>query len=199
MNLIRNSGGFRPPLYFSMYCECGCGQKTEVIKEMNKSQGRIKGQYNRFILGHHLRVNPLRYWKDKKMPQELKDKMSLLRKGQRRALKHGCSTRERWTPEYISYNCMKQRCRDAIDYAGRGIAVCDRWLGNHGFENFLKDMGPKPEGMSIERINNNGNYEPENCRWATSKEQANNRRNPALLFIKCMGLYNEYLEWRRKR
>ena len=75
---------------------------------------------------------------------------------------------------------MKQRCYNPNsaaykNYGGRGIKVCDKWLKS--FEAFYDDMGTRPEGMSIDRINNDGNYEPSNCKWSTPKEQSSNRRN----------------------
>jgi hypothetical protein len=90
--------------------------------------------------------------------------------------KHGKSR----SVEYRTWIDMKKRCYDKKnkrykDYGGRGITVCDRWL--YSFENFYTDIGPRPSNKhSIDRIKNDGNYEPGNCRWATKKEQSNNTR-----------------------
>ncbi len=95
---------------------------------------------------------------------------------------------------YTVWRKMKQRCYDPKArgfsfYGGRGITVCQRWLDS--FENFLADMGERPDGMSIDRINVNGNYEPGNCRWATNEQQSGNRRNTFLVTAfgetKCAG------------
>jgi hypothetical protein len=71
--------------------------------------------------------------------------------------------------------CTNPRSHAYEWYGGRGIKVCADWLF---FENFLRDMGERPEGRSLNRINNDGHYEKANCNWATTKEQASNRRNP---------------------
>jgi hypothetical protein len=95
---------------------------------------------------------------------------------------HNNSIRGKRTPEYITWINMKQRCLNPKNhkypiYGGRGIKVEDVWLGEEGFNNFVKDMGLKPDKFySIDRINVDGNYGPTNCKWSTPKEQANNRR-----------------------
>lgn len=99
----------------------------------------------------------------------------------RALLKHGHTTGQAMSPTYTSWSAMKKRCLNSThpdwsNYGGRGITVCNRWLGKHGFENFLADMGKRPEGRTLDRIDVNGNYERTNCRWATPAVQNANRR-----------------------
>jgi hypothetical protein len=87
------------------------------------------------------------------------------------------------TAEYRTWLAMKSRCNNQraekySQYGGRGISICSRWTS---FTNFLEDMGPRPTGMMIERIDNDGNYTPGNCRWATPAEQGRNKRNNRII------------------
>lgn len=96
----------------------------------------------------------------------------------RKHLIHGHARKKLNSPIYGSWCGMISRCTNPRNkqwdnYGGRGITVCRRW---YKFKNFLADMGEAPPGLSLDRINNDGNYEPGNCRWATAKQQANNRR-----------------------
>ena len=96
--------------------------------------------------------------------------------------KHGHAKRGRWgSPTYQSWLAMHNRCTNPKqinwpDYGGRGIRICERWRGEHGFQNFFADMGHRPMGKTLDRIDVSKNYEPDNCRWATRVEQRSNQR-----------------------
>lgn len=99
------------------------------------------------------------------------------------------------TAIYNSWMAMKKRCSCKTDehyknYGGRGIKVCARWLS---FGNFLADMGERPANMTLDRIDNNGNYEPSNCRWATVKTQRNNSRQNR--YVSFNGITKSLSEW----
>lgn len=92
---------------------------------------------------------------------------------------HGLShTRTYRAWEAMKRRCLSEKCEQYHNYGGRGITFCERW---NDFKNFLADMGKCPKGLTLERNDTNGNYEKLNCRWATIKEQQNNRRNNNLL------------------
>lgn len=124
----------------------------------------------------------------------------LLKKGKAKSC--GCiRSNGGWTvsPERSSYNSMINRCCNEKDnyyknYGGRGIKVCDRW--QKSFEDFLSDMGKRPEGFSLDRIINDGNYEPNNCRWASAIEQANNRKTNR--FVNFNGKTQTISQWSRE-
>ncbi len=110
--------------------------------------------------------------------------------------KHGCYRGDKATKTYRAWHGMKQRCLNQFDksyknYGGRCITICERW--RNSFENFLADMGESPMGASIDRIDNDKGYCPENCRWATTKQQANNRRSNVVIAFE--GRTQTLMQW----
>lgn len=111
--------------------------------------------------------------------------------GCHKSIRHGSA----YTEEYAVWMDMRNRCsqksnRQYKDYGGRGISICERW---ERFENFISDMGKRPNGYTLDRIDNNAGYSPENCRWATRKQQQRNRRNNRI--ITHNGVSHCLVEW----
>lgn len=111
---------------------------------------------------------------------------------------HGMACKSNPEPTYTSWASMKTRCtnknhKSFCRYGGRGITFCDRWAK---FENFLADMGRRPDGTTLDRIDCNGNYEPSNCRWATPKQQMENQRSTR--FVECFGERLTISDWSKR-
>jgi hypothetical protein len=130
--------------------------------------------------------------------------------GRRNAENPVRDTNGKTVPSYDIWLGIRKRCfnpkhRSYKDYGGRGITVCDRWLGKQGFANFREDMGPRPSLQhEVDRYpDNNGNYEPGNCRWATVQQNSRNRRSNTLITMfgetKCLAAWVECLDVAHRR
>ncbi len=131
-------------------CVCTCGKTTEVFST-NLIRGKAASCGSHRPTGENAPSYKTGYWTKQNRPT-----MSSFASMHRR--------------------CNNEMCGGYENYGGRGIKVCERWSGPAGFGNFLADMGRRAKNRSLDRINVNGNYEPSNCRWATNKQQANNKQ-----------------------
>lgn len=172
LTVIRVERRVRPGMYL-WECQCDCGKKTTVQ-------------------GMHLRSGNTKSCGCRKA--ETRRELPL------KSATHGKSN----TGIYSSYRSMISRCRLASHknwklYGGRGIRVCRRWQGRYGFLKFCEDMGDKPPGTSLDRIDNDGPYSPQNCRWATPAQQGRNKRTNRLITwrgqTRCLADWSALLGW----
>lgn len=115
-------------------------------------------------------------------------------KARNRMTKHGmCGTKGYQVWVDMMARCYRKTCKAFGNYGARGISVCQQW---HDVHSFLADMGEPPDGMEIDRIDNNGNYEPGNCRWVTHQTNCNNRRRT--IFVEFQGRSATLTEWAKE-
>ena len=145
------------------WCQCDCGNKksiseTNLVREHTKSCGCLRSKISK---------------------ESVKVMIESNRANGSPATTHGKRYESAWTTwSHMLDRCNNPNCSQYSHYGGRGIQVCERWLK---FENFYADMGDRPENLSLERTDNSKGYSPDNCKWATKKQQARNTRTNQVL------------------
>jgi hypothetical protein len=154
------------------YCDCKCGNELEVWRSLLVNKVQLDCLMCRRTLRQIVSLSLHGHTRRKYRSVPKKGKLV-------RVLQF-----MRASSEYHSWANMRSRCTNPThhayaDYGGRGIRVCERWSlpGGRGFRNFIDDLGPRSKGMTLDRINAQGHYEPTNCRWADRDTQGQNRRN----------------------
>lgn len=176
---VVNKSGFRTTLW---KCKCDCGKETIV-------------RYPLLVSGNTRSCGCLE--------QENKERIvRIAQEKNRRSVSADFEGKLEAHPLYKTWKSMLMRCNNPNvlgykHYGGRGIKVCDRWSGHLGFENFVNDMGERPDGTTLDRIDVNGSYGPSNCRWATTEQQMNNRTDNSRIIlngesITCSQLCKKY-------
>lgn len=175
------------------WCGLGCPHATEHDAAIDRIRAAL-ARKGRWVMGTPRREICARGHLKERRPDgsgfcrecaKVTRLMRRIARGGKSNVTHGMS----YTPTYQAWRhakerCTNPKCRDWRNYGGRGITVCERWMS---FDLFLADMGERPDGMSLGRIDNDGPYAPWNCRWETLAQQSNNRRT------------NHVLEWRGQR
>ena len=163
-------------------CQCDCGnEKTIPVSDLTQRRSTSCGC----------------------LRSETRKKMNFDMATHRHTVRKDDGSRES-SPTYRSWKSMHDRCNNSNSpnyhlYGGRGIRICDRWNGKGKFVNFLADMGERPDGMTLDRKETDGNYEPSNCRWATASEQTKNRRQtPSVVETQAKNLAGGRRYWPRK-